>query len=82
MAEEKKGADKAPAAPAAKKGIEVIALHKGFYQNRRKAEGDEFVIESFEHLGSWMKCKDKEMQAKHEAAMLAKKQAAKAKAGA
>jgi hypothetical protein len=53
--------------------IEVVALAKGFYGQRRRSPGDKFMINSFADLGSWMKCTDKAMQKKHEEAMKEKK---------
>lgn len=45
-----------PSAP--KKGIEVVAQMKGFYNQKRYNQGDSFLIKSEEQFGSWMKCVD------------------------
>lgn len=47
---------KAPIAPS--KGIEVVAMGFGFYNQSRKIEGDRFFVKSFEEVGSWMRCID------------------------
>ncbi len=52
-------------ASAPKKGLEVVALRKGFYNQHRLREGDSFTIKSFEDLGDWMKCVDPDLQKKH-----------------
>lgn len=50
----------------ARKGpIEVIALSNGLYKNQRIPKGKQFKIDKPEHLGSWMKCVDKTIQAEH-----------------
>lgn len=41
-----------------KKGIEVVALRKGFYNQNRLKEGDTFYIKSTEEFGDWFKCTD------------------------
>lgn len=48
-----------------KNGFEVVALRKGFYNQRRLEEGDKFLVKSFEELGEWMKCTDPDLQKKH-----------------
>lgn len=53
--------------------IKVVALRAGFYKQCRKVQGDEFEVEKFEHLGSWMKCVDKAIAKKHYEAMEARK---------
>lgn len=45
-----------------KKGIKVVATRKGFYNQMRYSEGDEFIIKSKEDFGDWMKCVDKELE--------------------
>lgn len=52
------------AALAPKKRIEVVALGKGFYNQRRLKEGDKFHINSESEFGSWFKCVDKEFEKK------------------
>jgi hypothetical protein len=47
---------KIPLAP--KKGIEVVATMKGFYNQMRYREGDKFLIRSTEEFGEWFKCVD------------------------
>lgn len=54
-------------------GIEVVALHKGFFDSYRKKEGDKFLVRSEKQLGSWMECVDPELQKKHLARISAKK---------
>lgn len=39
---------------ASSKPIEVIATRKGFYKQRRIAEGARFKIDSMEQFGTWM----------------------------
>lgn len=51
--------------PAPKKGIEVEALRKGFYNQHRLKEGEKFTVKTFEELGEWMKCTDPDLQKKH-----------------
>jgi hypothetical protein len=58
--------------------IEVVALRKGFFKNHRKKPGDNFKVDSFDQLGTWMQCTDKVMQKKHEQAMAEKKAKIKA----
>lgn len=41
-----------------KKGIEVVALRKGFYNQMRWNEGDKFLIRSEKEFGEWFKCTD------------------------
>jgi hypothetical protein len=53
---------KVPAAP--RNGIEVVATRKGFYNQRRIKEGDEFKIRSEEEFGEWFKCKDAQFEKK------------------
>lgn len=55
--------------------IEVIAMGPGFFKQGRKKEGDRFTVDSFDKLGSWMKCVDPVMQKKHEAEQRRKKEA-------
>lgn len=40
------------------KAIEVVALRKGFYNQRRIKEGKVFKVKNFDHLGTWTKCTD------------------------
>jgi hypothetical protein len=47
---------KAPSVP--KKGIEVVAIRKGFYNQTRYKEGDKFFIKSEESFGDWFSCVD------------------------
>lgn len=70
---------KEPVAPKAK-SIEVVALRPGFFKQMRKSEGDKFVVEKFEQLGSWMKCLDPVMEKKHQEAMKQRKSALRARA--
>lgn len=56
-----------------KKGIEVVATRKGFYNQCRHKEGDEFLVKSFEELGEWMKCKDVQIERKRLAILKDKK---------
>lgn len=50
--------------PIPKEGIKVTATMKGFYGQMRKKVGDEFNVKCFEDLGTWTKCKDKELEKK------------------
>ena len=50
----------------AKHGIEVVALRKGFHNQRRLVEGDRFTIAHFDDLGEWMKCVDLDIEKKHQ----------------
>lgn len=43
---------------APKKGIEVVALRKAFYNQDRKHAGSRFFIKGPEDFGEWMKCID------------------------
>lgn len=49
---------------APKKGIEVVAMSSGFYNQKRIREGESFFIKSEQEFGSWMKCKDSAMEKK------------------
>lgn len=49
---------------ASKKGIEVVATRKGFYNGSRLKEGDSFIVKSEEDLGEWMKCVDRSIEKK------------------
>lgn len=53
--------------------IQVVALAKGFFDQHRKNEDDEFVVPTMKQLGSWMKCKDPKIQRMHEEATRVKK---------
>jgi hypothetical protein len=44
-----------PKAKAKSGPIQVVATRKGFFNNHRLNEGDKFVIDSEDQLGSWMK---------------------------
>lgn len=46
----------APVAP--KGGIKVVATRKGFYNQMRYKEGDQFIVRSEEDFGEWMMCLD------------------------
>ena len=46
------------------KGIEVVAMSAGFYNQKRIGEGESFVIKSFDQIGAWMKCKNPELEKK------------------
>lgn len=52
---------------AAPKSIEVIALRKGFYKQRRIAEGARFRIDSMSQFGSWMMLADPAAEAARKA---------------
>lgn len=41
-----------------KKGIEVVATRKGFYNQNRLRDGDKFYIKSPEDFGDWFRCTD------------------------
>lgn len=48
--------EEAKKALAKKQGpYHVVAVRTGFYDGKRRQEGDKFTIESVEALGSWMK---------------------------
>lgn len=46
------------------KGIRVVATRKGFYNQMRYKDGDQFLIRSEADFGEWMKCLDPGMEAK------------------
>lgn len=69
-------ASQAPAQPAKKKMVDVIAMRAGFYRQKRISVGMEFQVREDE-LGTWMKCVDPVLQKKHEVNMRAKKEAIK-----
>ena len=50
----------APKVP--KKGIEVVATRKGFYNRERKNEGDKFIVKKKHLLGEWMTCTDPDLE--------------------
>lgn len=60
--------------PKPAKGIEVIALQNGYFQNSRKVEGDRFFISDMSKLGKWMKCVDPKIEAQHQEIQKQKKQ--------
>lgn len=41
-----------------KKGIEVVATRKGFYNQNRLRDGDSFHIKSTQDFGDWFRCVD------------------------
>lgn len=47
-----------------RRGIEVVALEKGFYNQNRIAEGNRFTIKSEEDFGTWFRCIDPVMEGK------------------
>lgn len=47
-----------------KSGIKVVATRKGFYNQLRVKEGDEFIIKDFSKIGEWMKCVDPALERK------------------
>lgn len=53
-----------PVVPGRQGGIKVEATRKGFYNQMRYKEGDQFVIRSEEEFGEWMKCLDPSMEKK------------------
>lgn len=53
--------------------IKVIATQKGFYNQKRINEGEEFYIKSFNDVGSWTKCVDKDHEKKRLAFLKEKK---------
>lgn len=48
-----------------KNEIKVVALRKGFYNQHRLKDGEEFTVKKFDELGEWMKCLDPDLQKKH-----------------
>lgn len=62
---------KLPQAP--KKGIDVVATAKGFYNQMRIKEGERFTIKSFEDIGEWMTCIDPSFEKKRREFLKAKK---------
>ena len=64
---------KAPSAP--KGGIKVVATRKGFYNQMRYKEGDEFIIRSEQDFGEWMKCLDSSYEKKRLELLMKKKKA-------
>lgn len=53
---------KAPSTP--KKGIEVVALRKGFYNQFRINEGEKFLIRSEKDFGDWFRCTEPSFEKK------------------
>ncbi len=51
-------------APLLRRGIEVVAVDKGFYNQDRKVTGDKFFIVSEEEFGDWFRCTDPVLEAK------------------
>lgn len=51
---------------AAQRGIKVVATRKGFYNQMRYREGEQFVIRSEEDFGEWMKCVDPSFEKKRQ----------------
>lgn len=49
---------------AAPRGVRVIASRDGWYKCQRIKEGVEFVIDSIEQSGQWMRCLDSELEKK------------------
>lgn len=56
-----------------KKGIEVVAVRKGFYNLNRIKEGTKFFIKSEEQFGEWFKCVDPFFEKKRQEFVKAKK---------
>jgi hypothetical protein len=56
-----------------KTGIEVVAIGKGFYNQRRITEGTPFKIKSEAEFGSWFKCVDPDLEKKRVELLAAKK---------
>jgi hypothetical protein len=56
-----------------KRGIEVVAQRKGFYNQQRYKEGDKFLIKSEKEFGEWMKCIDPSFEKKRVEFLKAKK---------
>ena len=71
--------EKAPISLTSKKKIDVVALRKGFYNQHRLAEGDEFQVKKFEDLGEWMRCKDPVLEKKRVQFLKEKKEKARLK---
>lgn len=78
QASEKSEASAQESAKVKPQKIEVIALMKGFYKQRRIKEGQKFFIDSMDQLGSWMKCVDKTLAKRHEDKLSAEKLKARA----
>lgn len=55
------------------KGIKVVATRKGFYNQTRMKEGEEFTIKSEEEFGEWFKCVDPKFEEKRQAFYKSKK---------
>ena len=51
----------------AQRGIPVVATRKGFYNQMRFKEGDEFLIRSEQDFGEWMMCVDPALEKKRKA---------------
>lgn len=84
QASEESGAEQAEqpqAAPKVSRGIDVVALRSGFYEQRRIIEGEKFTVKKAEQLGSWMRCIDPVMQKKHQENLKAKKDAVRQAGG-
>jgi len=56
-----------------KEGIKVVALRKGFYNQERIKENQEFLVKNFSDLGEWMKCVDPDLERKRMLEMKSKK---------
>ncbi len=74
--EEEIPAEMQPLPPIKKGSVEVVALRPGVYKRDRKAKDDKFRLDSFEQLGSWMRCVDPVVEKKHQETMIEKKKRA------
>jgi hypothetical protein len=70
-----KASEESEAVPP-KKGIEVIALRPGFFQQQRKVEGDKFTVVDMSKVGTWMKCVDPVLEKQHQSKMKEQKSVA------
>ncbi len=56
-----------------KRGIEVVANDKGFYNQIRRKVGDKFIIRSEQDFGDWFRCVDPNLEKKRVEFIKAKK---------
>lgn len=61
------------------KPIEVEAIAKGMWQQRRMMPGDRFFVPRMDKVGNWMKCVDPDLEKEHQALMKQRKQAEREK---
>lgn len=80
VSDESLGFDMPTPPKAGRKPIEVVALRAGFVAQCRKVEGDVFTVPTMQHLGTWMKCTDANLEREHQLMMKQAKLAMQKKA--